>query len=85
VSKDLQKMIDVGYFYGAYIDVAQREIILAKPTVPQEAASSYAQTPYAQAPQAQVQERIVSCKSCGANNRVMGQLGECEYCGSHLQ
>jgi len=83
VSKDLQKMIDVGYFYGAYIDVAQREIILAKPVMPQETVSPNLH--YAQAPSVQVQERIVNCTSCGANNRVTGQLGECEYCGSHLQ
>jgi hypothetical protein len=83
VSKDLQKMIDAGYFSGAYIDITQREIILAKTAMPQEYVSPI--SPSAQAPSPQAQERIVSCKSCGANNKVMGQLGECEYCGSHLQ
>jgi len=76
--KDLQKMIDAGYFMGAYIDVTQREIILAKTAQPQESVSPVSHP-------AQTQERIVGCKSCGANNRVAGQLGECEYCGSHLQ
>jgi len=73
-AKDLQKMIDAGYFVGAYIDVSQREIVLAKPA--QASAGSSV---------VQVQERVVTCGSCGANNRVMGQIGECEYCGSHLQ
>ena len=78
VSKDLQKMIDSGYFVGAYIDTTQREIMLAKVAPPQVSTSS--------APSAlQVQERVVICRSCGANNRVVGQIGECEYCGSPLQ
>jgi len=80
-AKDLQKMIDAGYFSGAYIDVTQREIVLARAAPPQGSAS-YAQS----APSAvKVQERIVSCGSCGANNKVKGQIGECEYCGSPLQ
>ena len=77
-TKDLQKMIDTGYFTGAYIDVTQREIVLAK-TAPQQVSAP--SMPSA----VQVQERVVACGSCGANNRVTGQIGECEYCGSHLQ
>jgi len=83
VSNDLQKMIDTGYFAGAYIDISQKEIILPKTTVSNEPVSPI--SPNAQAPLIQIQERIVSCKGCGANNRVMGQLGECEYCASYLQ
>ena len=78
VEKDLQKMIDLGYLVGAYINVSQREIVLAKPASPNESGSTVSSsTP--------IQERIIACGSCGANNRVTGQLGECEYCGSHLQ
>jgi len=77
-AKDLQKMIDSGYFTGAYIDMAQREIILAKIAHPQ------VYTPYTPS-HAPIQERVVTCGSCGANNRVAGHIGECEYCGSPLQ
>ena len=75
--KDLQKMIDSGYFVGAYIDVAQREIILAK--VAQDAIPV---TPDTTQP---LQERVVTCGSCGANNKISTQVGECEYCASPLQ
>ncbi|MCL2391806.1 MAG: hypothetical protein FWC66_04250 [Oscillospiraceae bacterium] len=81
VVKDLQKMITMGYFVGAHIDIAQREIVLARhepmphPTMPFSANQG----------QAQMQERVVVCSSCGANNRVVGFVGECEYCGSPLQ
>ncbi|MDR0293649.1 MAG: hypothetical protein LBH95_05795 [Oscillospiraceae bacterium] len=74
--KDLQKMIDAGYFAGAYIDASQREIVLAKNAPPQVSAGPSA---------VQVQERVVTCGSCGANNKVTGHTGECEYCGSYLQ
>jgi len=74
-AQDLQKMINSGYFTGAYINAAQREIVLAR-TAPSQAF---------QAAAAQTQERVVTCGSCGANNRVSGQFGECEYCGSPLQ
>jgi hypothetical protein len=78
-AKDLQKMIDLDYFHGAYIDMAQREIVLAK-TAPHQVAQMASTT------QAQVQEKIATCGSCGANNRVtVGQIAECEYCGSPLQ
>lgn len=75
--KDLQKMIDTGYFVGAYIDATQREIVLAK-TAPQQIAQDTVAT--------QTQVTIVTCGSCGANNRVTtGQIAECEYCASPLQ
>ena len=77
-AKDLQKMIDLGYFAGAYIDVAQREIVLAQISSPQEPIPSATAT-------AQAQERVATCGSCGANNRIVGQIGECEYCASPLQ
>jgi len=77
VIKDLQKMIDSGYFVGAYIDISQREIVLAKSSDEQITPSSASLS----VPQ---QERVVICKSCGANNRVLSQVGECDYCGSPL-
>jgi len=77
---DLQKMITAGYFVGAYIDTMQRQIILAKsaPIHPHATANPF---PFS----APAQERVVNCESCGANNRIFVQIGECEYCGSPLQ
>ena len=76
---DLQKMIDTGYFSGAYIDVTQREIILPKTTAQQISQPDSAIL-------AQEEEKLSTCGSCGANNKVIvGRVAECEYCGNHLQ
>jgi len=72
---DLQKMISSGFFTGAFIDVVNREIVLAV-AAPQVNPMAVATAP---------QIKVAACGSCGANNRVVvGQLTECEYCGSHL-
>ena len=72
---DLQKMIDAGYFAGAYIDAVERVIVLTQP----------AHQPVSVSYETQPQERVVTCGSCGANNKItVGQVGECEYCGSHI-
>ena len=75
VKKDLQKLIDDGYFKNAYINEANREIVLAQPTVNTEV-NMRGNTGAA--------PRVVSCSCCGANNTVYGATGECEYCGSPL-
>ena len=75
-TKDLQKMIETGYFAGARIDVDQGIIIL-----PQRTAMYVSQSP-----DIQPQEKVVQCQSCGANNKItVGQVSECEYCGTYLQ
>lgn len=69
--KDLQKMIDTGYFAGAFINVNTREIMLVNPEANTKSQS---------------QTRVVVCKSCGANNTIsVGQSNVCEYCGSPLE
>lgn len=75
VKKDLQKLIDDGYFKNAYINEANREIVLAQPTVNVEVNMGGS---------AGAAPRVVSCPCCGANNTVYGATGECEYCGSPL-
>jgi len=68
---DLQKMLSLGYFPGAYIDEINRELIIL------EQSTSNTDKPY--------KTKVVICKSCGANNTVlMGCSNECEYCGSQL-
>jgi len=68
---DLQKMIEKGFFQRAYIDRTRKMIVL------QTAAQS-------QSGQVMPQERVVACKGCGANNRVLTHVSECEYCGSPI-
>jgi hypothetical protein len=86
VMKDLQKMIDSGYFTGAYIDMSQREIILARAVQPVQTIQPVQQQVYLSPAFAYVQEAVVACGSCGARSRVtVGRISECEYCGSPLQ
>jgi len=74
--KDLQKMIDLGYFANARIDHPNRELVLARHAFEQTASTFTMQT----------ESKIVSCSGCGANNVIIvGQIGKCEYCGSAVQ
>jgi len=77
VIKDLEKMIASGYFVGAYIDTNRGEIVLTPP-VPLQQTDSFSPSAF------QGQERVVACNCCGANNRVVGQVGRCEYCSSPI-
>ena len=78
-AKDLQSMLDDGYFMNAYVDLNRRELIMPPKTatvnvaVNQSASPSYGQT------------TSVKCKNCGATNTVIeGTTCECEYCGSPI-
>jgi uncharacterized membrane protein YiaA len=80
-AKDLQKMIDRGYFSGAYIDANACEIVLPK----NQGNVQGDQPPYEAAGPATVRMQVAVCKNCGANNQIpAGTIGECEYCGSPL-
>lgn len=71
--KDLQDMINSGYFEGAHINESTREIVLHN-VVPVSSRSEHKQT------------KVVTCKSCGANNTVVvGEPNECQYCGSPIE
>lgn len=77
--KQLQKMIDKGYFNGAYIDEVAREIVLSKQYENVSSKSSMNNTPQSQ------EIQVVACRGCGANNKIAkGSVGECEFCGSPL-
>ena len=81
--KDLQKMIDNGYFESAYIDVSKREIILPNknPVHTHSISNIQMNSPVNEPP-----IKAVVCRNCGANNKVVeGQVCECEYCGSMLK
>jgi len=77
--KDLQKMIDDGFFEGAYINEAERQIVL--PRKHQE--PSYNQSNHTQQ---SIRMQVVTCKGCGAQNSIAaGTVGECEFCGSKIK
>lgn len=79
-AKDLQEMINKGYFSNAYIDVSNREIILPSHMKQQSERNGSLKNNNEQA-----KVKSVICKNCGGNNEVIeGQVCECEYCGSPI-
>ena len=75
---DIQKLINKGYLKNAYINEGTREIVL--PNIIQEPSGDMTNTS-----SVNVETKIVACPCCGANNTVVGDMGECEYCGSPLK
>lgn len=75
---DIQKLINKGYLKKAYINEGTREIVL--PNIIQEQSGDVANTS-----SVNVETKIIACPCCGANNTVVGDMGECEYCGSPLK
>lgn len=79
VHNDIKNMIDKGFLKNAYINEGTREIVMQSP-IP---VAQYIVNPTANS--TPVQTKIVACSCCGANNTVVGDMGECEYCGSPLK
>lgn len=75
---DIQKLINKGYLKNAYINEGTREIVL--PNIIQEQSGDMTNTS-----SANVETKIIACPCCGANNTIVGDMGECEYCGSPLK
>ncbi len=75
---DIQKLINKGYLKNAYINEGTREIILPNNNVQEQIGVSTTATTNATT-------KIVACPCCGANNTIIGETGECEYCGSPLK
>lgn len=79
VKSDIQKLIDKDYLKNAYINEGTREIVLPDATVRNSG------TIQGSVSSATVAPKIVACKCCGANNTIMGEIGECEFCGAPLK
>lgn len=78
-AKDLQSMLDDGYFMNAYVDLNRRELIMPQKSAPANVAVNQSTFPSSGQPTS------VKCKNCGATNTVvLGTANECEYCGSPL-
>ena len=76
--QDIQKLITKGYLKNAYINEGTREVVLQNIIKGQPGDMSNAAS-------GSVETKIVTCPCCGANNTVIGETGECEYCGSPLK
>ena len=72
-AKDLQSMLDDGYFMNAYVDLKRRELIMPpKATTVNVAVNQNTSPSYGQ-------PTSVKCKNCGATNTVVpGTVNECE-------
>lgn len=81
VKNDIQNIINKGYLKNAYINEGTREIVLPNNnTVIQ---SDFATDSGVAA--TSMTSKIVACSCCGANNTIVGETGECEYCGSPIK
>lgn len=81
VQKDLQKMIDRGYFTGAYINEMSKEIILPE----KQEGSNIIDKSIQANPNSTPETVVVKCNGCGANNKIVkGSVNECQYCGSPI-
>ena len=78
--RDIQSMLDDGFFMNARLDLGQRELIM-----PRRSANRGAAGPDRTCVSAPKQTFCVKCKNCGATNTVVsGERNECKYCGSPL-
>lgn len=78
VKKDLKDMINNGYFQGAYINDSTNEIVL-----PKTSKENINETTFNNSA-SQDEVKVITCKCCGAQNKVTSSGAECEYCGSLL-
>ena len=76
---DIQKLISKGYLKNAYINEGTREIVLPDNNIQEQVGTTTNTTAN------NVTTKIVACPCCGANNTIVGDMGECEYCGSPLK
>ncbi len=76
--KDLQAMINDGYFLNAYINLNRRELVMPQITSANNVVNRKPSVP-------ERRPITVKCKNCGAPNTIIpGTVKECDYCGSPL-
>jgi hypothetical protein len=80
--KELQKMIDKGYFMNAHIDYASHEIIFENRSTINQFDNSNNSKMEAVASTI----KVVRCPNCGGNNTIIvGHTNECDFCGSPIE
>lgn len=78
--KDLQDMLDIGFYLNSYIDLGRRELVMPQKSQPAQVKVMVSETTTRTA-----QPRVIKCPNCGATNTLNpGAPSECEYCGSPL-
>lgn len=86
--RDLQKMINRGYFTDAYINDGDREIVLPsmeESYMVKTEVNVRTNTHVNVSSNGEVEMVVISCKGCGANNKIeKGSVGECQFCGSPI-
>lgn len=87
--KDLQYMLDIGYFPDSYLDLSGRKLVMPQKWQQSAKVMFNGSTPQTVQPKTvqpkPVQPRVVKCQNCGAPNTLNpGAISECEYCGSPL-
>ena len=83
--KQVQKLIDDGYFKNMYLNTNERTVIVNNPKTEMPVQTSAEITLEQKVVAQQQPARVVKCTTCGANNTIYGETGECEYCGSPLK
>lgn len=76
VKVDIQNLIDKGILRNVYISEAKKEVVISGNNVNEVSNNNVKVT---------AKPRVVTCTSCGANNTILGEIGECEYCGSPIK
>lgn len=77
--KDLQKMINKGFFEDSYINESERQIVLPRKHV--EPLSRQFNND-----EKNIRMQVVTCKGCGAQNSIaVGTVGECDFCSSKIE
>ena len=93
VERDLQNMIDSGYFSYSHIDKFKRRIVVPGLELTPDM-SSFDGIPNEDIEESKEENKknqdnnelsVVKCKNCGANNEIHGKKGICQYCGSVIK
>ncbi|MCI6277656.1 MAG: hypothetical protein MR639_13125 [Clostridium sp.] len=85
VVRDLQTMIDKGYFLNAYVDLSSREFAIR--TREYEPINVNGSSSLNEVQEEKPKMKVVVCRNCGGNNTntiLEGEVSECEFCGSPL-
>lgn len=81
VCADLQKLVDMGFFPGYYLDLNRKTFSCP---AAKSARPAGVPTGRPQAAPTPAGSKVVKCPNCGGSNTLIGDTTECEYCGSPL-
>jgi len=84
VVAELREMLTLSFFPGAYLDEVRNAVIFREDE--ERKAQEMARSGKNRDSLPQARESVVTCGSCGANNKVViGKVTECQYCGALIQ